>query len=199
MGKMRASRRSAGRHAGTTRPSAERSEGFATLELVVAFGILLIALLAFSRSLVSSTVLTSTSREGTLASEGARRMLEELAGAPFRNVFALYNAEPDDDPDGPGTAPGNGFSIRGLDPRDDDPDGLVGEIVFPNVREVPGELREDLEIEELGVPRDLDGDDFVDGFDHSDDYILLPVLVIVEWKGSSGDGKFRLKTFLADR
>ena len=40
-----------------------------------------------------------------------------------------------------------------------------------------GILREDVAIPAMGMPRDLDGDNVVDGVDHKGDYRMLPVIV----------------------
>ena len=45
------------------------------------------------------------------------QFLEALEGLPFEQVFALRNARDDDDPAGPGTAPGVGFGVSGLSTR----------------------------------------------------------------------------------
>ena len=50
----------------------------------------------------------------------------------------------------------------------------------------------------MGMPRDLDGDGVIDALDHSGDYRLLPVLVRVAWRGSSGPAKLEFRTMLAD-
>ena len=49
------------------------------------------------------------------------------------------------------------------------------------------------------MPRDLDGDNGVDGFDHEGDYRLLPVLLRLEWQGRSGTRRAEIRTMLADR
>ena len=61
------------------------------------------------------------------------------------------------------------------------------------------ELAEDLVDPTRGVPRDLDGDGLIDNLDHSDDYQLLPVALILRWKGATGVRQLRVLTMLADR
>jgi hypothetical protein len=92
---------------------------------------------------------------------------------------------------------GNGFDIPGVTPVAGDPDGLVGEILFPTLAGAPGVLREDLELPALGLPQDLNGDGNLDGLDHSSDYVLLPVQVRVRWNGSAGPGLLEFETLLA--
>lgn len=149
-----------------------RRAGWTLFEAVVATLILLLVLAGFSRGLVSSSALERMTREQGIAREAAQGKLEELRATAFEEVLARY-----------GASPGADFDVEGLRPRRDDPDGHVGAILFP-VSEL-GELREDLELPRLGMPRDLTGDLELDGFDHSGDYRLLPVLVRLEWLGVS--------------
>ncbi len=164
---------------------------------MVSLAILTVVMLGFSYGLLSTTSLSNANRENARAREASRRVIEDLQNGDFAEVFARYNADPEDDPGGPGTAPGPFFEVQGLTPRPDDADGFVGEILFP-VDDVDA-LREDLEELRLGTPRDLNADGIVDGFDHSNDYRLLPVLVRSSWRGASGDAQLEVVTFLADR
>jgi len=134
-----------------------------------------------------------TKEQRGMAVEGAINMVEEMHATPFYDVFAAFNANPDDDPEGPGTARGASFDIPGLAPVPGQ--ASVGRIELP---ERDGKLVESLLDENLGMPRDLDGDLRVDSVDHSDDYLILPVLVTVEWQGKTGPRRYRLATMLAD-
>jgi len=60
-------------------------------------------------------------------------------------------------------------------------------IRMPVVRGAGGalELREDFEQPQLGLPRDLDGNEVIDNLDHSSDYCVLPVELSVEWRGQA--------------
>ena len=161
--------------------------GFTLLELVIVAGVLLFALLMFTQTMGSSMALTGVNRETSLASEGARDALERLQGEDFALLFANHAASA-------------GFAVPGLDPLDDDADGLVGEFRFPSVSGAAGpELREDVVDERLGMPRDLNGDGVVDALDHRNDYRLLPVAVTLRWKGQSGPRTLELETLIADR
>lgn len=173
-------------------------QGFTFLELAVGMSILLVALLIFS-SVVSAVAKQRTSnRETGLAVAAARNMLERLRSEPFAEVFARYNSDPADDPGGAGTAPGNRFAVAGLDAAADALDGLQGEILFPVVDDVVDglELREDVTIEALGMPRDLSGDNLVDDEDHSASYFILPVQVRIRWRSPSGIRQYQMATQL---
>ncbi len=171
--------------------------GLTLVDLMVSFSVLVVALMAFSQSLVGSSRHALGQGQRDLALEGARQAMERLQSTDFDLVFALYNTDPADDPAGAGTAPGAGFAIAGLPVRPDDADGLVGEIRFPT-QSAGGvlELREDLVNPSFGTPKDLSGDGVIDSADHSDDYQLLPVVVSVEWLSSSGPGRLELRTML---
>ena len=86
--------------------------------------------------------------------------------------------------------------MRGLEPLRDDPDGRVGEVVFPGDGVV---LREDQNDRLLGMPRDLDLDDKTDAADHAANYRVLPVLVRVRWRGPGGVQQIQLVGTLARR
>ena len=164
---------------------------------MIVIAIIVIALLAMSHTLVSSMQLTRVNRESALATDGLRDMVETLQGVEdFSSVFKLYNDNPADDPGIPGSAPGSNFAVQGLQAVDGDPDGLVGEIVFPTVGTV---LREDIAMPELGMPHDLNGDGGLDGIDHAGNYRILPVLLRLRWKGSGVERSMEIRTLLADR
>jgi type II secretory pathway pseudopilin PulG len=169
-----------------------RREGWTLLEIVISTVILLTLLVGFSFGLASSTSLGMTTREQGAAREAARGKLEEMRGTAFDQILARFDADPANDPDP--ASPGASFDVQGLTARADDPDGRVGEIVFPLSGD--GELREDLELPRLGLPRDLSGEGDVDGLDHALDYRLLPVLVRLQWRGASGNAEFEMLTML---
>lgn len=174
-----------------------RRGGFTLLELMLVVSVLLFALLMFSQSMGSAAKLGDVNRETRIALDAARERIEILRGEEdFSTVFALYNDDPSDDP--LAGAPGSGFTVFGLDPADDDGDGMVGEILFPTADSF-GQLvlRESIEDEALGMPRDLNADgDLLD--DLTDDYRILPVLVRLRWKGRTGVRSMEVQTLLAD-
>lgn len=157
--------------------------------------VMVVAMAMFSSTLAATARQKSVQHEGGRATEAARRVMEDMRATDFRTLFARYNAAPEDDPDGPGTAHGNAFAIHGLAPAADDPDGLVGEIWFG----APGlELREDAVDERLGLPRDLNGDGAIDGLDHAGDYTVLPARVQVRWRSAQGLRTLELFTLFSE-
>jgi prepilin-type N-terminal cleavage/methylation domain-containing protein len=179
-----------------------RLGGFSLIELMIVMGVVLVGALLLSQSLATSMRLTEVNRETALATDGVREMVERLQGdGDFKSLFRRYNADALDDPSGEGTAPGNAFAVEGLQAVDDDPDGMVGEIVFPIEIGAGGKLFlfEDHVDESLGMPRDLNGDGDIDAIDHSGDYRVLPVAVRLRWKGMSGERTTEIRTLLADR
>ena len=54
----------------------------------------------------------------------------------------------------------------------------------------------DFDMPQLGMPRDLNFEDGIDGFDHADDYVILPVTVRLAWRGVSGDSRQEYHTVL---
>lgn len=168
--------------------------------------VVLVAVSIFAGTVTAMVGQRAVNRESAIATEAARVVVEQMHNQRFRELWARYNSDPADDPEGAGTAPGQRFAVLGLDPAPGAADGLVGEVVLPTV-EAPGagpldppelELREDFEHERLGMPRDLNGDMVVDDEDHSEDFFLLPVLIHVEWSGCSGTRRIELFTMLCE-
>lgn len=169
--------------------------GVTLIDVIVALTIVGVAVLSLLGLLTTSLQMQVTNRESTSAVQAARRELESLRALPFDRVFAERNAEPGDDPDGPGTAPGNAFDVYGLSPQLGDPDGRVGEILFP----VTGrELREDCVDPALGMPRDLDLDRVIDSEDCAGNYRLLPVRVRLRWRSSIGPREYELFSLMRE-
>lgn len=178
--------------------AARGRSGFSLLELLIAVGVLLFGLLGFSQAVLRSAATNEAAREGALAAEAARELLETMQSEDFASLFSRYNGDPGDDPLGAGTAPGQDFAVAGLDPQTGDADGFVGRIEFPVNDAAPGVLREDVALTELGMPRDLDGENGVDAADHEDDYRLLPVIVRITWRGRATSSEAVFRTVLGN-
>ena len=193
--------------------------GGATLvEVMVVFTILVVASGIFSRMVIAVSQLRDINRQNATAAEGARIVIESMRNEDFEEVYRLYNPDPTDDPDGAGTGPGNRFLVPGLEPLPGG-DGLHAEVFLPGLPpgtpsqligtkwervgyEVPTDglwhVREDYLDAKLGMPRDLNGDSIIDSEPHSDDYLLLPVLVRVEWQGRTGPRSYEVHSMLAE-
>ncbi len=179
------------------RPTRSR-QGFTFVELMVGMTVLLVALLILSSVVSSMALQRAGNRETALAVAAVRDTLEDLLAEDFAQVFALYNSDPADDPGAAGSAPGQRFAVAGLDAAPDAPNGLQGEIVFPTALDplLGLQLREDVELRVLGMPRDLSGDNVVDERDHATGYFILPVQVRVRWIGPNGPRQYEMATQL---
>jgi type II secretory pathway pseudopilin PulG len=188
------------RAAGAARARVRGRVGMTLLELTIVTSVLVVGFLALSQTIVASMQVTRVNRETALATDALRGTLEALQGdGAFDDLFNQYNDDPLDDV-GAGPAPGSTFDVPGLQVALDDPDGRVGEIVFPATETAAGlELHEGLDAPELGMPRDLNGNGFIELGNVEDAYVLLPVLVRLRWSGHSGVREMEVRTFLADR
>ncbi len=159
-----------------------------------------IALTALVSSMLASARLHRTSSETALAQRAAAQVLERMQGLPFEEIFAAYNATAGDDAGLSVAAPGADFAVASLAPQLGDADGLCGEVRFPTFDNGGVlELREDLVDAALGLPRDLNLDGAVDVLDHAADYQLLPVRIVVSWRGVDGSRTIELETLLCER
>lgn len=192
-------RRKRGPHrgAGEHRPAPERA-GLTLVEVLCALTILMLSVLGFAQAITASARSVQATKERTLATEAARRKIEELEANVFAEVFWRYNDYANDDPGGAGTAQGAHFAVPGLHALASDTDGFVGEIVFPTRVGLPGSLREDQTDPKLGTPRDLNADGVIDSANHGGNYRVLPVLVRVRWLGAAGESSVELRTVLGD-
>ena len=162
------------------------------IEVAIAGSVLVVGLLGFLRVVALSVGSSTANREADLATQAAKQVLEQIQSANFDTLHTTYGVPP-----GAGV-PGNGFAVPGLSPDPNDPDGLVGEIVLPvtMVGGVP-QVREDLQMPELGLPRDLTGSGGWDALDHSLDKQIMPVLVRLRWRGASGISRMEYRTLVA--
>ena len=170
-----------------------KRRGLTLVELLIVMTILTIALGEVTRSMLAISRLEPMSREADIALQAAATQLDTMRALPFDSLVARYNADPADDPDGPGTAPGSSFPVTGLRVRLGDADGMTGRGELPLVAD---QLREDFVDIELGMPRDLNRDGATDALDHSGDYVLLPVRIHVEWSAGGQDRRMELNTMI---
>lgn len=168
------------------------------LEVLVVVVVLSIAMTMVSGTMASASRLGPLQRERARASEAAREMLELLRIEPHHRLFELYNTDPNDDPAGPGTAPGPHFPVPGLPVPDDDADGMCGFVRMPEAKRDPG-LWESVTDTKLGLPRDLDGDGEIDEEAVTDTYTLLPVEIIIEWESQGRVHRFAVQTMYVEQ
>lgn len=180
------------------RLSRRRQAGFSSLETIAASGILILGLGAFLQASTLSHAALVQQRETALALAAARGRIEAMRSVPFGEVFARFNADPLDDPAGAATAAGGGFAADGLGPVAGDEDGEPGQVVFGTGGPGGNELREDLDLPGLGLPRDLNLDGAIDAMDHAGDYEVLPVRVEVVWRSHRGPRRVSLATLLGE-
>jgi hypothetical protein len=168
--------------------------GISIVEVMLVMTLLTVGIGMFASTLGSVMRLGPSLRESARAVEGVRSLIEEMRAQPFGELFARYNADPADDPGGPGSAPGCDFAVTGLVAVPGDPDGWVGRVSFP---EVAGDLREDLVDDSTGMPRDLNLDGLIDGLDHASDYAVVPIVVRLDWQGRGPARSLRVHTTIA--
>ena len=173
---------------------AKRSGGFTLIELVAAGAILAIGACGLSSVLVNAMTTTAVNRESSQARAAAQQLLEQIQNIPVGDVFATFNDDTRDDPLGPSTAPGSSFEIE-LKPAAAQVSSMTGEVLFPTLTSM-GALREDVRDEQLGMPRDLNGDGEIDSLSHSRDYVVLPVRIRVVWRGATGQRSLEMCSLL---
>jgi type II secretory pathway pseudopilin PulG len=176
-----------------SRPARPGRRGFSLIEVVLLLAILAVAMGMFAQTVVSSSRLDPIAVQTGAASEAARSAVERLRAFAPAQIVAAHNADPSDDPGGPGLAPGATFAVPGL--AGTGPGGHAGRIDFPSAG---GQVREDAADPELGMPRDLNGDGLIDDQPHDDDWVLLPVRVRIEWtpQGATSPRRFEVYTMV---
>lgn len=177
--------------------SCSNAAGFTLVEVAISLAVVAIALLGMISVIVTAQKTDRASHERTLAMNAAREKVEEMRSYPLSEVYARYNSETKDNP-ATGVSPGPTFPVSGLDPL---PNILNGKIVFPEDSSGSGStnLREYITDPQLGMPRDLNGDGVIDTNSHSSDYTILPVRIVIEWRGMYGAQRFELNTCLYEK
>ena len=149
----------------------------------MALAILTISLGAVSSALARTKSLSRSNMERARAIQAVESVVESMRAEDPKDVFVRFNADLLDNPP-TGLSPGDHFTIPGLRPRPGDPDGFVGDILFPGGGVI---LREDVVDIELGMSRDLNSDGVIDSNNHATDYTILPVRIRAQWIGASGE------------
>ncbi|MCC6409456.1 MAG: hypothetical protein IT453_20015, partial [Planctomycetes bacterium] len=103
------------------------------IELIVSFLVLGLSFAIYVSTAVAVRRQSVSVQDLSIASDACQRVVETLRSEPFDELVRRYGVDPDDDPNGAGTAPGAKFTVAGLHPALDDPDGIVGEVVLPEL------------------------------------------------------------------
>ncbi len=173
--------------------------GMGLIEVALALLVIAVATLGSVSWTLSGMSLEAENRERADAHDAMRVLFEELQAVPFEEVFARFNADPADDPDGEGTARGGLFSIEPN--RKDgflDPARVAGGSTVA-YRSNPLEVRVEFPVDAFGQldesaqgadwggrAWDLDGNGAVETGGGSTGYVLLPVRIRIRWQGHRG-------------
>ena len=91
-----------------------RRAGLTIVEMLVATAIAMLALSMFGSMVLNTNRAREMNHEEALAGRAVANLLERMHDEDFFELFALYNDDPEDDPEGPGTAVGSRFDVDGL-------------------------------------------------------------------------------------
>lgn len=171
-----------------------RRSGFGLVDICVALVVLSISLGILVSSVFSGIRMAKSDQETAAANQALRSAMTRLEAAPAREVFAVCNLDASDDLQGQSASSYLAIPTYALTDREGGALSITAS--FPVLDQAPGVLREDLDLPELGLPRDLNGDGTIDSGDHADDFVLLPILLTLEWDGPSGAHSVRMATIL---
>ena len=185
------------------------------LEVILALVVVAVATLSSASMTISGTNLNKANVAAADATDVMRQLVEELESHPFEEVYARFNADPTDDPEGAGTARGSQFVLEPnhrralLDASVAAGTGDVKtaarhiafdvEVFFPE--DASGLLSEQV-IAPLwgGTSWDIDGDGTAGtSGDRSADYKLLPVAVRLTWTDPDGIHALQVVRLLSRR
>jgi prepilin-type N-terminal cleavage/methylation domain-containing protein len=177
-------------------PRRSSRAGFSLVEMVIALGIIAIALTGMISVIHYSSRSNYNSRERMLALRAAERKIEEMGSHPFKQIFQEYYVDRAvrklDIIEVPGLKPVKGATS-------------VGVVRFPV--DAGGKLLEDLTgklMDPVGnkpsADIDIDGDGAINvGVDKSGDYELLPVSIELSWNGTMGPTSLVIKHLLRSK
>ncbi len=163
------------------------------MEVMIALVVLAIGTMSLVTTMSACDTLSTVNQEQSLAYAHIRAKIEELRDHTFRTLYADYK---------PGGPSGNTWTIAGMDPI---PNVPQGQIFFPEAVVVPGDpptLSETIVDTEMGMPtggRDLNGDGLIAAGDRSLDYTLLPVKLTVQWMGVKGESSLTVSTWIVQK
>lgn len=171
-----------------------RQRGMTMVEVVVAAGVFIVAAGGIVMLTASMERHDRLIYELELAESTARRVVEDIRYRgldSFADLYAQYDSDPDNDPDGNGTAPGptlSDLTVLGMQAASDSPTGQLVEIVMhTNETEVNAVHN---------LPRDLNGDGDADDVDVSGDYGILPFTVRIHWINQGTSAETQMETLV---
>jgi len=168
-----------------------RTSGVSLIELIIAIGIMSVALFGLISVITFTTRSNMATRENMLAMRGCEKKIEEMMSTVFSSIFSKYKV---------GSSPAEDtFDIPGLIPLPGNT--KVGTVKFavrsgsPDVllETVTGTLMENLDATGAPVDLDLDGNGTIDTSDKSAVYKILPVVIEVKWLGVLGNRQMTYK------
>lgn len=166
-----------------------RAHGITLVETMVALSVTAVGTLTAASVLLTSMKLDRANREEAAAFSAVRAQVETIRAADFSRVLDLYDSNTANDPGGTGTAPGTTFWNTTL-AKLGSQTTVTRQVILP--LNDAGQMREDLNLPELGLPADLNGDGAVDAADHRTDYVIVPFAVRITWTGQNGARTYTL-------
>lgn len=168
--------------------------GFSLVDVCLSMALLVIGLGVLIGSTFSAMKLDQVNASTALANQALRGLCEELQAMPIDEVLDSYVIAENEDER---TRADKLARLTLRDPALATHDGRepVVRARFP-LDEDGRTLREDLELPEFGLPRDLDGDGAIDGADKRASFRILPVVLELDWVGPSGTQHLQLSTVL---
>ncbi len=172
------------------------ARGMTIVEIVIAMGVLVVALLAIMSAMLSSDRLRQVSREQVLAYNAARDVVETMRNSTFNQIFTNFT---------PGGVNGGTFDVpltvsvpplSGVTLNQVTSGTSVGTVTFPMTGT---NLDETVTDAALGMPRDLNGDGDATDTSVAGTYVLLPVRVTVRWQSQTGPVEISINTLIAEK
>lgn len=188
--------------------------GLVMVEILLAMLIIAVATLSSASMTLSGSNLNKANVLTADATNVLRQVVEELESHPFEEIYARFNTNPADDPDGAGTARGGQFTLdpehrtafldAGAAPTATSREGASRgisydiDILFPE--DENGNLAEGVSAPIWGSQAwDINGDGAPSSGDRSADYKLLPVGISVTWADPEGLHTFQVVRLLSQR
>jgi hypothetical protein len=185
------------------------------VEVILAMVVIAVATLSSASMTLSSSNLNKANVAAADATDVMRQLVEELESHPFEEIYARFNSDPTDDPDGAGTARGNQFTLLPVHRRALlDVPGTPGtsdaktaarrtpfdvDVFFP---EDENGLLSELVVTPLWgtASWDIDGDGTAGTpGDRRADYKLLPVAIRITWTDPDGIHALQVVRLLSRR